>query len=177
MIATTYTVEPGDTLSAIAQMEYGNANEWPVIWEANRGLVANPNLIYPKEHLYIPKHASHASVASDVRTINRHVAKHSGSRLSGTLDCSGLESLWIANGGRTSEAFTAAEIAMAESGGNEFATGPVGERGYWQINLDHGSLSTYDPNGNARAAIIISDNGVNWTPWTTFTSGAYFGRC
>jgi hypothetical protein len=27
--------------------------------------------------------------------------------------------------------------------------------------------------GNARAAIAISNNGTNWAPWTTFSSGAY----
>jgi hypothetical protein len=71
----------------------------------------------------------------------------------------------------------AASIAMAESSGRQFATGPAGERGYWQIHPDHGSLSTYDPLGNARAAVAISGHGRNWTPWTTFTSGAYRGRC
>lgn len=39
------------------------------------------------------------------------------------------------------------------------------------------SLSTYDPLGNANAAVIISDDGSDWTPWTTYTSGAYQGRC
>jgi Lysozyme like domain len=72
---------------------------------------------------------------------------------------------------------TAASIAMAESSGRQFATGAAGERGYWQIHPDHGSLSTYDPLGNAKAAVIISDDGRNWTPWTTFTSGAYRGCC
>jgi hypothetical protein len=71
----------------------------------------------------------------------------------------------------------AASIAMAESGGQQYATGTVGERGYWQINPNHGSLSTYDPLGNAKAAVIISADGTDWTPWTTFTSGAYIGRC
>ena len=71
----------------------------------------------------------------------------------------------------------AASIAMAESSGRQFATGAAGERGYWQIHPDHGSLSTYNPLGNAKAAVIISDDGGNWTPWTTFTSGAYRGRC
>ena len=66
---------------------------------------------------------------------------------------------------------------MAESSGRQFATGPVGERVYWQINPNHGSLSTYDPLGDANAVVIISDNGTNWHPWTTFTSGAYLGRC
>lgn len=93
------------------------------------------------------------------------------------LTCEGLEALWVAAGGSTAVAFLAAEIAMAESGGYQYATGPVGERGFWQINPDHGSLSTYDRMGNARAAIIISDDGRDWSPWTTYTSGAYAGRC
>ena len=87
------------------------------------------------------------------------------------------EELWEKAGGSSARAFMAAEIAMAESSGRQFATGPVGERGYWQINTNHGSLSTYDPLGNAKAAVIISANGTNWHPWTTFTSGAYRGRC
>ena len=44
-----------------------------------------------------------------------------------------------------------------------------------QINPDHGPLSTYDPIGNARAGIIISGNGTNWHPWTTFLTGACRG--
>lgn len=97
--------------------------------------------------------------------------------LSGTLSCSGLSALWESAGGSHAAAFVAAEIAMAESGGSQYATGPAGERGYWQIHPDHGALSTYDPYGNARAAILISDNGSDWLPWTTYTSGAYIGRC
>jgi hypothetical protein len=96
---------------------------------------------------------------------------------SGTLGCSGLEELWEEAGGSAGEAVMAASIAQAESSGQQFATGAAGERGYWQINPDHGSLSTYDPLGNAKAAVIISADGTNWTPWTTFTSGAYLGRC
>jgi hypothetical protein len=97
--------------------------------------------------------------------------------LSGTLSCGGLEELWEQAGGSNAQAVMSASIAMAESSGQQFATGAAGERGYWQINPDHGSLSTYDPLGNAKAAVIISDDGANWTPWTTFTSGAYQGRC
>jgi hypothetical protein len=64
-------------------------------------------------------------------------------------------------------------VALAESGGNQFATGSAGERGYWQINPDHGALSTYDPLGNARAAVQLSAGGTDWGAWTTYTSGAY----
>jgi hypothetical protein len=31
--------------------------------------------------------------------------------------------------------------------------------------------------GNAKAAIIISNNGHDWAPWTTYVTGAYEGRC
>ena len=102
----------------------------------------------------------------------------STSRLSGTLGCSGLEALWEAAGGSHAQAFTAAEIAMAESGGRQYAYSPTNDYGYWQINGSHGpALATFNAYGNARAAIIISDNGRNWYPWTTYTSGAYHGRC
>jgi Lysozyme like domain len=99
----------------------------------------------------------------------------------GTLSCTGLEHLWEAEGGSPSEAFTAAEIAMAESSGQQNATngnsnGTV-DRGYWQVNSVWGPLSTYDPAANARAAIQISQNGANWGPWTTYNSGAYQGKC
>jgi hypothetical protein len=71
----------------------------------------------------------------------------------------------------------AAEIAMAESGGNQYAHSPTNDFGYWQINASNGALATYSAYGNARSAIILSQNGTNWSPWTTYTSGAYSGRC
>jgi hypothetical protein len=66
---------------------------------------------------------------------------------------------------------------MAESGGQQYATGAAGERGYWQINPVNGALSTYNAYGNARSAVIMSRNGTNWYPWTTWSDGAYAGRC
>ena len=62
----------------------------------------------------------------------------SASSLSGTLGCSGLEALWEAAGGSHGEAFMAAEIAMAESGGRQYALSPTNDYGYWQINGSHG---------------------------------------
>lgn len=100
-----------------------------------------------------------------------------GGGLSGTLGCGGLEHLWESAGGAPWAAVTAASIAMAESGGSQYATGPYGERGYWQINPVNGPLSTYDAYGNARAAVIMSHDGTDWSPWTTYVDGAYLGRC
>jgi Lysozyme like domain len=99
----------------------------------------------------------------------------------GTLSCHGLEALWESAGGSSAAAFTAAEIAMAESSGRQYAslnnTNGTTDRGYWQINSIHGSLSTYDPAGNARAAVRISGDGTNWGPWVTYNTGAYHGKC
>jgi hypothetical protein len=99
----------------------------------------------------------------------------------GTLGCAGLETLWRAAGGSPSAAFTAAEIAEAESSGRQYATNANGngttDRGYWQINSIHGSLSTFSAYGNARAAVQLSRDGADWTPWTTYQTGAYAGRC
>jgi nucleoid-associated protein YgaU len=49
-----YTVVKGDSLSKIAEREYGNANRWREIYEANRATIKNPNLIYPGQKLRIP---------------------------------------------------------------------------------------------------------------------------
>jgi nucleoid-associated protein YgaU len=50
----TYTVAPGDSLSKIAQHQYGNANLWQKIYEANRDTIKNPDLIHPGQQLVIP---------------------------------------------------------------------------------------------------------------------------
>jgi LysM repeat protein len=174
----TYTVRSGDTLSEIAQRFYGTTADWTWIYNDNRSAIQNPNDIYVGETLTIPSGPTTTTTAATYTP--KHVKASvltSAASLSGTLGCSQLEELWEAAGGSQGEAFTAAEIAMAESGGNQYATGTVGERGYWQINPDHGSLSTYDPMGNAKSAVIISADGTDWTPWTTYTSGLYIGRC
>ena len=50
-----YTVVSGDTLSAIAQQWYGNANLWTRLYEANRNQITNPDLIFPGQVLRIPQ--------------------------------------------------------------------------------------------------------------------------
>jgi hypothetical protein len=99
----------------------------------------------------------------------------------GNLGCADLEALWESAGGSRAAAFTAAEIAMAESSGRQYAslvnTNGTTDRGYWQINSSHGSLSTFGAHGNARAAVLISANGADWSPWVTWQTGAYAGKC
>lgn len=51
----TYTVKPGDSLSKIARHFYGDGNKWKAIWEANKDIVKNPDLIHPGQVLKIPQ--------------------------------------------------------------------------------------------------------------------------
>ena len=50
----TYIVVKGDSLSKIAKREYGDANKWRTIYEANRDLIKDPDLIYPGQELKVP---------------------------------------------------------------------------------------------------------------------------
>lgn len=49
------TVKKGDTLSAIAKAEYGNANAYMKIFEANKPMLSHPDKIYPGQSLRIPE--------------------------------------------------------------------------------------------------------------------------
>lgn len=89
----------------------------------------------------------------------------------------------------------AAAVAMAESHvfgsvpplANPFATnivthpkpGNLPERsfGLWQVNTlahpEFDETQLLNPNYNAHAALLISKSGKDWSPWSTFKSGAY----
>jgi hypothetical protein len=181
-----YVVTPGDTLYAIAERSYGNGYDWPAIYNANRTVIANPNLIYPDEKITIPaKHAIDTAevTPAHVPSVKReYVPRHSSGYVpqhgdNGDYSCSALESLWIGVGGNPASAHIAAQIATAESGGNPAAISPTDDFGLWQINGTWGSLATLDPVGNARAAVEISHDGTDWEPWTTYTSGIYASNC
>ena len=53
----TYTVQAGDTLSGIAKRLLGNANSYMEIFNANRDVLTNPDMIKPGQVLKIPQHA------------------------------------------------------------------------------------------------------------------------
>jgi LysM repeat protein len=195
---TYYTVRSGDSLSTIAERYYHNPSDWQYLYHENGNKISDPNAIYPGEKILVPASApAHYAAAGYVpkhaRTEPTTTAStHRGSTIGGTVDggnvvtqsaaegmysCSGLEQLWEQAGGSATDAFMAAEIARAESGGNPNAISPTADYGLWQINASNGSLATLNPFQNARSAIILSHDGTDWNPWTTYHSGAYYGKC
>lgn len=73
-------------------------------------------------------------------------------------------------------------IAQAESGGNTQATncnnpGGTCDRGVLQINnywhSEVNNACAYDPGCAFKQAYRISQNGTNFTPWSTFTNNNY----
>ena len=52
--AKLYTVKKGDSLSKIAKDFYGDAMKYPVIFEANKPMLKEADLIYPGQVLRIP---------------------------------------------------------------------------------------------------------------------------
>ena len=54
-IARFVTVKKGDTLSAIAQVEYGKASQYNKIFEANKPMLSHPDKIYPGQVLRSPE--------------------------------------------------------------------------------------------------------------------------
>jgi len=50
----TYTVVSGDSLSKIAQREYGMASKWQAIFDANRDQISDPDMIHPGQVLKLP---------------------------------------------------------------------------------------------------------------------------
>lgn len=52
-----YTVKPKDSLSGISDQDqiYGNWKKWPLIYDANRDQINDPDLIHPGQDLGIPR--------------------------------------------------------------------------------------------------------------------------
>ena len=49
-----YVIQSGDTLSALAKKYYGNAGDYPRIFEANREVIKDADKIYPGQKIRIP---------------------------------------------------------------------------------------------------------------------------
>lgn len=52
-----YTVKSGDTLWKISETTLGDGNKYPIIFEANKPMLTDPDKIYPGQVLVIPQNA------------------------------------------------------------------------------------------------------------------------
>jgi LysM repeat protein len=50
-----YEIKSGDNLSKISKQFYGDPNKYNKIFEANKEVIKDPNLIYPGQKIRIPK--------------------------------------------------------------------------------------------------------------------------
>lgn len=57
-----YVIASGDTLSKIAQKYYHDSNQYQRIFEANREVIKDPDLIYPGQKIRIPLGSEHRQV-------------------------------------------------------------------------------------------------------------------
>ena len=101
-----------------------------------------------------------------------------------------IESLWDSQGGNPAAAPTIAAISYAESGGNPGDLNNTPSTGDYSVGLfqtnyfgsllgprtaAYGSPAALQSNVDlqVKSAIGISGNGTNFSPWSTFKSGAY----
>jgi LysM repeat protein len=159
----TYIVQPGDYLAKIAGSFYNNENDWPFIYQANN---LNSTVIYPDQKLTIPDPIGPIPdvtppTPSPVAAAADPTSSSGGS---GIYSAAELGALWVSVGGSPSEEGVAECIAEHESGGNPNAISPTNDYGLWQIHDDPAALN---PIINAETAVSMSDNGTNWSPWTT----------
>jgi Lysozyme like domain len=90
-----------------------------------------------------------------------------------------IEQEWINNGGNPLMAPIMAAIAMAESSGNPSNT--TGDNGtsyglyqiHWTVHPQFLPSLLTNAGYNTNAAIQLSGNGKDLTPWTTYNTGAY----
>lgn len=78
--------------------------------------------------------------------------------------------------------YVCVSIAMAESSLRTDVVSPPNDNGtldygLWEINSSHDDMlpgqDRLDPNVNARLMAMLSSNGTNWQPWTTYWNGDY----
>lgn len=59
-----YKVVAGDSLSAIAQKQYGSQDYWPIIARANN--IANPNILFADSQITLPSKAEADTIRQDM---------------------------------------------------------------------------------------------------------------
>jgi LysM repeat protein len=163
----TYTVQPGDTLANIALRFCGSMSDYPALAAASG--ISDPNLIYAGEHIVLACGGGSTQGSQPAIQTQGSVAAPGQANIPGTyptvFSFYGLEQIWLAAGGSSSAQAVAACIAEHESSGVSDALSPTNDYGLWQIH--NGGDAMFNPLANAQEAVAMSDDGTNWSAWTT----------
>lgn len=123
---------------------------------------------------------SSSSSSSDGGSANTGLINPGSLPTSGTLTATQIAQYAILANFPNNALIIATAIALAESGGQIAVThknlNGSTDYGLWQINSVHTQFDTkklLTAAYNAQAAYKISGAGADWTPWTTYNSGAY----
>jgi hypothetical protein len=155
------------------------------------GYLSGPALTGDRGRVGVPARAPAPPTAPDPRAAMHQdplIAQYQGPP--GTLSPAAIATLALEHGCGSEAAITATAIALAESGGSPSAQGDTGlmtsvwdwSAGLWQIRglrAERGtgglrdSVANQDVNSNAAAMTVISSGCTDWTPWSTYNSGAY----
>jgi nucleoid-associated protein YgaU len=120
---TIVRVEPGDCLSSLAEHYYGDANNWPRIWEANRGnrfgdrTFDDPDLVLVGWQLVVPNAlapASPASPASHGRSVTQDASAVSVLDSLTTVGTHGVAAVTTHSAGAAVETHDAAVVEPPE---------------------------------------------------------------
>jgi LysM repeat protein len=126
----SYTVRPGDTLSAIAAHAYGSGADWPAVWWVNRHQLADPDMITAGQRLQLPAsghvphwmaRAAQAAIAAPAAAPAAAAAPMSAPTAGPSAPVQAAAPVPASSGGVNWSA-----IAACESGGN------------WSINTGNG---------------------------------------
>jgi LysM repeat protein len=172
---TSYTVQSGDTLSAIAARFYNESAAWPVLYWANKGQLQSADLIIPGQKLQVPAKpatipAAPAESAPAVSTTTSQTEPSSSpaQSTSGTESSSGT----VSTSGYGS--FQACVIER-ESEGNSQIMNSSGHYGLYQFSAatwaayggnpaDFGDASVAEQN-QVFANAMAAGGESNWAPY------------
>jgi LysM repeat protein len=171
-----YTVQSGDSLSAIASSYYGNASAWPVLYYANEHTLNDSETLYPGQRLRIPAKPS-SIPAAPAQAASSSSSSSSSSSDASSSDASSSSSASTADtqvDASDYSGFQACVIA-AESGGDSQVMNSSGHYGLYQFSYSTwvgygGSPSEFGDatvaEQNAVFATAMADGGEdNWAPY------------
>jgi LysM repeat protein len=184
--ASSYTVRPGDSLSAIAGRAYHNQNAWPVLYWANRSKIRWANLIEPGQVLQIPAEParipsppgqlgpSSAPASDPASAPAAQVAAPSASPAADTSQSAARASSATYTGGTPGGSFGQCVVAR-ESGGNAQVMNASGHYGLYQFSAstwaeyggsaaDFGNASVGEQN-QVFANALAAGGQSNWSPY------------